>query len=243
MVAQNKSANVLRSRFDIAVNLLTCIACLSLALAAWRVYRSTENRPYGAELHQLIEPVRDVTVTLPERTRQLGDGRVALIEFSDFECRFCGRFATTTFPTLKTNYIDKGKLRYAVKHLPLTNIHPHSLSAAMAAECAATHGRYWQAHETLFRNQNALADEQLRNYVVAAGVDDKGRVTCTTDNQIAAAVSADRSEAVKLRILGTPTFMLGMVQPDGRTVAVSTRFNGAVPYDQIVKVLDGLVQH
>ncbi len=67
---------------------------------------------------------------------------VTLIEFSDYQCPFCRRFFQTTLPTLKTEYIDTGKLRYVFRDFPLDQIHPYARKAAEAAHCAGDQGKY-----------------------------------------------------------------------------------------------------
>jgi protein-disulfide isomerase len=63
-----------------------------------------------------------------------------------------------------------GNLRFAFRHFPLTDIHPHALSAARAAEAGARQGRYWEMHEILYRRQNALDDPDLRRYAIELGL-------------------------------------------------------------------------
>ena len=78
---------------------------------------------------------------------------VAMIEFSDFECAFCGRFTRDTEPTLWHEYVDSGQLLVAFRHLVLEERHPHALRAAEAGECANRQGQFWPMHDVLFHNQ------------------------------------------------------------------------------------------
>ena len=84
------------------------------------------------------------------------DAPITLIEFSDYQCPFCQRFFQTTFPVLKTEYIDAGKLRYVFRDFPLDSIHPQARKAAEAGHCAGDQGKYWEMHDLLFQNQRAL---------------------------------------------------------------------------------------
>ena len=68
---------------------------------------------------------------------------LTLIEFSDYQCPFCRRFAETTLPLLKRDYIETGKLRYVFRDFPLDRLHPQARKAAEAAHCAGDQGQYW----------------------------------------------------------------------------------------------------
>ena len=76
---------------------------------------------------------------------------LTLVEFTDYQCPFCGRFATTTFDQIKAAYIDTGQLRLVSRDLPLP-IHNNAEIAAYAARCAAEQGKYWEMRHTMFRN-------------------------------------------------------------------------------------------
>jgi protein-disulfide isomerase len=75
---------------------------------------------------------------------------VTIIEFSDFQCPFCGR----SFPTVKQILDEYGDdVRFAYKHYPLISIHPRAQKTAEASECARDQGKFWEFHDALFENQ------------------------------------------------------------------------------------------
>jgi protein-disulfide isomerase len=78
------------------------------------------------------------------------DAKVTLVEFTDFECPFCIRHFTQTWPNLKKNYIDTGKVKFVSKNYPLSSLHPNAQKAAEAAECASDQGKYWEMHDMIF---------------------------------------------------------------------------------------------
>ena len=84
----------------------------------------------------------------------LGDAnaKVTVIEFTDFQCPFCGRHFEQTFGQIKENYVDSGKVKYVLRDFPLS-FHPHAEEAAEAAECANDQGKFWEMHDELFSNQ------------------------------------------------------------------------------------------
>src|SRR5205823_4587491 len=71
------------------------------------------------------------------------DPKVTVVEYGDIQCPVCGRFARETYPTIKTNYIDTGKIRWEFRHFPLRSIHVYAERAAEAAECAHQQDKFF----------------------------------------------------------------------------------------------------
>jgi protein-disulfide isomerase len=91
-----------------------------------------------------------------------------LVEYGDYECPY-SRQAFRAIERVERRL--EGGLRFAFRHFPLTDIHPHALAAAAAAEAAAEQDRFWEMHETLFHRQDALEDDDLRGYGWDLGLD------------------------------------------------------------------------
>ncbi len=89
------------------------------------------------------------------------DAPVTLIEYGDFECPYCGAI----YVVIKTVQRVMGpQLRFVYRHFPLIDAHAHALHAAEFSEAAAIHGKFWEAHDVLYENQNALSDRALTQY-------------------------------------------------------------------------------
>src|SRR6476646_11820572 len=86
-------------------------------------------------------------------------GTPVILEYGDYECPF-SRQAFRAIERVEREL--PARVRFAFRHFPLTQIHPHALAAAAAAEAAARQGGFWEMHELLFRHQDALADDDLR---------------------------------------------------------------------------------
>src|SRR6185312_17457871 len=95
------------------------------------------------------------------------DAPVTIVEFSDFECPHCA-MARPMLEQLVD--VEQGKVRFCFKPFPLT-MHPHSEPAAEAAMYAQEHGKFWELHDLLFENQQALENENLKTYAQKAGLD------------------------------------------------------------------------
>jgi protein-disulfide isomerase len=124
--------------------------------------------------------------------------RVAIIEFSDYECPFCARHALNTLPELAKEYIDTGKIRYVFRNLPLESIHPNAMRAAVAAECAGEQGKYWQLHDRMFANQRALDATSLVNHAKAEGLDVTRFQLCLSIDKYAPKIRADQTESARV---------------------------------------------
>ena len=164
---------------------------------------------------------------------------VTMIEFSDYQCPFCKRHFQQTVPTLLKDYVDTGKLRYAFRDFPLAQIHPLATKAAEAARCAGEQGKYWEMHDRLFANQDALESEKLPGHAKAVGLDETKFRQCLDQGRSAAAVKADLDAGTQLGIRGTPAIVLGLTDGDQLKNAVLIR--GAHPVDVFKGEIDRLL--
>jgi protein-disulfide isomerase len=148
-----------------------------------------------------------------------------MIEFSDFQCPFCGMFARTTELQLAKEFVDSGQLLLAFRHMPLEPIHALALGAAEGAVCAGRQGRFWEMHDELFADQRALAKDAVSAKAKSLGLDVSSFEACIeTDGKTQ--VRSDETSAGSLGVHGTPAFFIGIIQPD-RTVKVRKVLTGA----------------
>lgn len=138
-------------------------------------------------------------------TKGAKNGKVVLIEFSDFQCPFCAK-ADSTLKQFMDKYGDRVTLVY--KHLPLTSIHPEALPAARASWAAAQQGKFWPFHDALFANQRQLGEALYRETAKSLGLDlqkfDRDRASQAAN----AAIQQDLEMAETLGIDGTPFFIM-----------------------------------
>jgi protein-disulfide isomerase len=145
--------------------------------------------------------------------------KVVLVEFSDFECPFCGEFARDTLPQIAREYIDAGKVSLALKFLPLERIHKFALSAAQAVDCAGAQDRLWQMHDAVFADQRRLDKESFLARADSLRLDN-GQYGKCLDGQVSDRIQRDIADAKALGIRSTPTFLVGSLLPDGRVRVV-----------------------
>jgi protein-disulfide isomerase len=134
------------------------------------------------------------------------DAPVLIIEFSDFECPFCGRFYTETLPLIMENYGDQ--IRFVYRDFPLTQIHASAQKAAEAAQCAFDQDSFWEYHDLLFENQGALDDASLKGYADQLGLDGEEFADCLDSGRYAQEVQGDYRDGLAAGVEGTPTFFI-----------------------------------
>lgn len=167
--------------------------------------------------------------------------RVAVIEFSDYECPFCSRHALNTLPEITREYIDTGKVRYGFRNLPLESIHPNAMRAAAAAECAGEQGKYWQLHDRMFANQRALDLASLVNHAKAEGLDATRFQQCVSTDRYSAKIRADQTEAGRVGATSTPSFFIAVLTPGDSKARAVRMIRGAHPYPTFKAAIDSVL--
>jgi protein-disulfide isomerase len=134
------------------------------------------------------------------------DAPITIVEFSDFQCPYCERWRQQVFEPLLAAY--PGKIRIVYRNLPLTSIHPQAMPAAEAAQCANEQNAFWQYHDKLFENYNALSDELYRQIATDLGLNMDSFEACLITNKYQEAIKADMNFAFNLGVQSTPTFFI-----------------------------------
>lgn len=168
--------------------------------------------------------------------RALGDvdAPVVMVEWADFQCPFCGRFARETQPELVARYVEEGVLRIEWRDFPYLG--PESTDAALASRAAAEQGAFWEFHEAVYAevfrpNTGELSRENLLRVAADLGLDRAAFEATMDDPATAQAVQQEFAEARELGITGTPAFLV-----DGRPVL------GAQPLDRFVELVEAAAE-
>ena len=168
-----------------------------------------------------MEPLDDEI----DHVRGPATGRL-ILEYGDYECPYSRR----AFREIeRVEQQVSGGIRFAFRHFPLTEIHPHALAAAAAAEAASLQDRFWDMHELLFHRQKALEDDDLRCHAAELGLDvsrfDQDRVSPDVLRRIGRDVESGLASG---EVLGTPTvFIDGVVHLGGYDAATLMEALGA----------------
>lgn len=156
---------------------------------------------------------------------------VTIIEFSDFQCPFCGRFATGAGKQIEAEYIKSGKVRFG--YWPMAFLGDESLWAAEAGECAADQDKFWEFHDKLFSSQNgenqgAFSKENLKKFAEEIGLDTAAFNECMDSGKYTLIVQEQTNTANQLGVRSTPAFII-----NGLPVL------GAQPFESFQKLIEG----
>ena len=143
-----------------------------------------------------------------KHTLGAADAPVTVVEFADYQCPYCLRFAKTTFPLLKQKYIDNGKVRWVALNLPLP-FHKDARKAAQAAHCAGEQDKLWEMRDVLFRNPRQLNTENLPAHAETLSLDMDAFNECLQSDRHLAEIDQDAKDANAVRLTGTPSFIIG----------------------------------
>jgi protein-disulfide isomerase len=149
---------------------------------------------------------------------------VTIVEFSDFECPYCGAL----YPTLKEvekNYGDKIKVVY--RQFPLASIHPNAQKAAEASLCANEQQKFWELHDAMFTDQRNLSVNALKQKAAALNLNTDQFNSCLDSGKYVDVIRRDVADGTKLGVSGTPAMFV-----NGRYLS------GAQPYQEISKIID-----
>ena len=173
--------------------------------------QGTANAPQAKE----DAPVK-AKLGIPESAQMLGSkaAPVTIVEFTDYQCPFCQRFHVSTFPNLKKEYIDTGKVRFVSRDMPL-DFHPNALRAAQAARCAADQKQFWPMRDLMAGSPDKLDLTSLVAFATSLKMDSGAFRTCVESEKYKAAVQADVLEAMRIGAEGTPAFIIGKSTIDG----------------------------
>jgi protein-disulfide isomerase len=149
---------------------------------------------------------------------------VTIIEFSDYQCPYCQVWYQQVYQQLLAAYPDK--IRFVYRDLALSS-HPEALPSAEAANCAGEQGAYWKFHDALFGQQYGLNRNAYEQYAADLGLDGQTFAACLDSHRYRSEVQADASEAIRVGINSTPSFVI-----NGRILV------GALPFSDFKAVID-----
>jgi protein-disulfide isomerase len=175
-----------------------------------------------------------------EPFRGASGARVAIMEYSDFDCSFCARYATQIYPKLDADYIRTGRVKYFFRDLPLP-VHPDAPFKARLARCAAEQGKFWEVHDRLFADQRGLDAPGIGQLSRDLGLDAGALQACADSGKYAEGIRLSARSAERLGIMGTPAFVVGTLGSDGQVLTVAKVLVGAPTYEGFRELLDGLL--
>lgn len=158
------------------------------------------------------------------------DAPVTIVEFSDFQCPFCGRFFKTVEPRIIEKYVKTGKVKFVYRDFAFLG--EESEWAGIAAECSHEQGKFWEYHDYLFNHQQgenggAFSKANLKRFAGAVGLDTAAFGACLDSDKYLDEVRKDSSDGRSLGVSGTPTNFI-----NGKAVV------GALPFEEFARVIE-----
>lgn len=181
----------------------------------------------GLGLTDTTKPAKVLDVSVDDDpTLGNSKAKVTIVEFSDFQCPFCRRFWKETFPVLKNDYIDSGKVKFVYRDFPL-QFHPGAEPAAQASECADDQGKFWEMHDKIFEEQEKQGSgtiqfgvTDLKKWARELGLNTAVFNQCLDSGKYKAEVAKDLADGQSYGVSGTPSFFI-----NGKMLV------GALPYE------------
>ena len=182
-------------------------------------------RKKGPDVRVMIDaPRQEIALAATDPSTGAANAPVTIVEFSDFQCPYCRQVAPT-LKQIRDKYGDK--VRVVWKDYPLTQIHPQAFKAGEAGHCAAEQGKFWEYHDRLFANQEALQPGDLKKYAADLGLDTAKFDACLDSAKFGDRVREGVVQGTRLGVDSTPTMYV-----NGRLVS------GAQPFEVIAGIID-----
>jgi protein-disulfide isomerase len=233
MAGQSKERNA-SSRPKRTYVILILVAVVGASLLAYAATRKPESQPVAPEPTKI-----DVANAGPPQGYMMGkpDAPVKILEFADFECPACGRFATITEPDVRKRIIDTGLANITYFDFPLPQ-HHNSQPASNAAACADAQGKFWPMHDQIFGGQDAWNTQAtddpkpfFMKYAAAVGLDQGKFESCYDSRAHQKRIEANFAEGERRQVNSTPTFVIG-----------DRKYSSALSYDELKAIVDSVAK-
>jgi len=153
-----------------------------------------------------------VPVSEQDHSQGPATAAVTLVQYGDYQCPYT-RLSTTVVRAIQQQLGDQ--LRFVFRNFPLTEIHPHALHAALAAEAAASQGKFWQMHDAIFHHQHTLEDSDLAQFAAEVGLERQQYARDMAHQRFLPRIEEDVESGERSGVQGTPTFFINGVMYRG----------------------------
>ena len=185
----------------------------------------------------------------PEAETTIGDSpylgdikkaKVAVVEYTDYQCPYCERHATETKPSIIENYVDTGKIIYVVRNFPLDFHGQIAIDTANAALCVDEIGGASKFFEFYAKAFSQTSTDALATIVKDLGVNMSKYDTCMSEKRYADTITQDMADGTSAGVQGTPGFVIGVLDDDGNVKG--KLIAGAYPYESFQTIIDEMLK-
>lgn len=170
-------------------------------------------------------------VTEDDHIRGNANAAITIIEYSDFQCPYCNRFHPTMQQVME-EYTDS--VRWVFRHFPLS-FHPEAMPAALASECAAEQGKFWEYADELFANQSSLGEEFYVTLASDLGLNTSQWQDCYDTSKYQDDIEAEATAGGAAGVSGTPGSFV--IDSDGNAIPIK----GALPFSSVAAAIDSVL--
>jgi protein-disulfide isomerase len=206
------------------------------------IKKSLATKPVRSD--SLVRPQVPPVVSLNihgEPFRGDAGANIGMMEYSDFDCSFCAKYASEIFPQIDHEYIQSSKIRYYFRDLPRPG-DTNALLKARLARCAGEQGKFWEMHDLLFKAPSSPVEQNLDAQGQALGLDLEKLRDCLASGKYEENVLKSTASAARLGIVGTPAFLLGTLSEDGDFLVATNVLVGAESFSSLKSILDHLLE-
>lgn len=165
---------------------------------------------------------------------------VGIMEFSDFECSFCGRYVQQIYPLIDREFIKTGKVRYFFRDFP-DAVDTNAWNKAQAARCAGEQGKFWEMHDLLFATQTDPLERSMTEHAETLGLDGQKLSACLASGRYRQSIRLSVAGGRQIGIQGTPAFVIGTMSDDGDFLRSTNIVLGAQSFESFKETLDTLI--
>jgi protein-disulfide isomerase len=140
---------------------------------------------------------------------------VVLFVYSDFECPFCASFASQVLPALRAEFVVPGTLQIVFAHFPMERLHEEAVWKSQAAHCAGQQGRFWPAHDLIFRHRASTRESIKADMISSVGLSMPLLDDCLSSDGSMQMIRKSMEAALRFGVNSTPTFFVGTLRGDG----------------------------
>ncbi len=173
----------------------------------------------------------------------LGDikkAKVAIVEYTDFQCPYCSRHTAETEPSIIKDYVDTGKIIYVVRSFPLDFHGQIAIDSANAALCVNEIGgnsKFFEYYKQIFEKASTA---ELATIAQGLGINMAKYNTCMTENRYKDQIAKDMADGASAGVQGTPGFVIGVLDKDGNVEGKLVA--GAYPYESFKAIIDEMLK-
>ena len=227
MSIENKSKKFITDspKINFFFGLVLGIAIISVVSFLLIGLNKNDNPSKVAGEEEEVQPV-DLKIDSSDHVLGNPDAKVKIFEFSDFQCPYCSSFHLSMHQIID-EYGDK--VAWVYKQFPIAS-HPLGMPGAIATECAAEQGKFWEMSDEIFDNQDTLAEDSFETFAEELGLDMDEYKICVEEERYKDKISDDYNLGIESGVRGTPSnFINGEMVP------------GAVPYENLKQMIDDLL--